>query len=539
MKIIFSFLCLVPGVLAGDNPFRPSVIAECRDGTRVQIEPRAAGLKLAAEYAVIDLDFALLDRVVISSNALVRAALTNGDRLRGELRDEFIEARTIAGEVKLPVARMAAIEMFRPERIDSDLEKSMVLYFPFDEDTGLVQVNAGREKTIAASHYTVWNTEGVVKGSMYFRGSDAWMRITNSPAINSPVFSFCFWTKSEKMAPDSFTSPYGLLGKHRTGANNQTFAAICNGDGTIWFQISGDKIEHWREKIIVLSEPIEQKWGFVSLVHDGTHAYMYVNGGLAGRCDVSGYRGNAYDLLVGAMQFDGSRPQHGWHGWLDEFRMFDTALTAGQVEALYRHDLWRARKIDSGGDYPSVPSNAVPLKVGLDLADGSLLNGDLLTERLDLDNTPAGAIEVPLEYLASIQWDGTNGAAYVALRNGDVWRGELRQAELDLATSVGDLTVPAGLARALRVAGIDNFPDLPARSAAPDPEIAADDGEIANLVALLISDEPDVREDAARRLVEIGAPALPALRAALEDATTGRRWWIEAVIQQIENYTCG
>jgi hypothetical protein len=57
--------------------------------------------------------------------------------------------------------------------------------------------------------------------------------------------------------------------------------------------------------------------------------------------------------------------------------------------------------------------------------------------------------------------------------------------------------------------------------------------EIAKLILLLRSHDLKEREEAARTLVSIGAPAIPALLAQKQMADSSQTWWIQAVLEEI------
>jgi hypothetical protein len=60
------------------------------------------------------------------------------------------------------------------------------------------------------------------------------------------------------------------------------------------------------------------------------------------------------------------------------------------------------------------------------------------------------------------------------------------------------------------------------------------DAEAAAMVSLLSSSDSRQREEAARTLVSIGPPAVPALNARKEHATADQLWWIRAILDEIE-----
>ena len=74
-------------------------------------------------------------------------------------------------------------------------------------------------------------------------------------------------------------------------------------------------------------------WHHVAGVYDGRKMYLYVDGHLEGSTDVSGeIPANRYPVLVGE---NAERPGRGWNGLIDDVQLYNHALTAERIVALY------------------------------------------------------------------------------------------------------------------------------------------------------------------------------------------------------------
>ena len=79
------------------------------------------------------------------------------------------------------------------------------------------------------------------------------------------------------------------------------------------------------------------QWGLLSLTYDGATFRLYVNGAMAGEAAVRDFRGNVHDLLIGAGEWSdpSGAPQRSWLGEIDDFRLYNRALTEAEVKQLY------------------------------------------------------------------------------------------------------------------------------------------------------------------------------------------------------------
>ena len=104
-----------------------------------------------------------------------------------------------------------------------------------------------------------------------------------------------------------------------------------------------------------------------------------------------------------------------------------------------------------------------PLSVVIDLRDGSRIVGRPLLKRLTLGSS-YGAIEFPLEQVASISFPDSTRGVRIEFRNGDVLRGDLRLDSLPVQFAAGRMDLP--VSTILRVA-----------------TVSADDNLVAGLIA--------------------------------------------------------
>ncbi len=209
----------------------------------------------------------------------------------------------------------------------------LVLHYNFDQAPGAyVQDLSGM------------NNSGLVVGAAQsadshsgfayeFNGSSDYIRVRNSPSLMSTQFTAVAWAKSRE---PMVSIERGILGKHREH-DNITYYWIYQLSGTNILRgtMVGSSFGAFRNTE-ANSGPFVNQWGTVALTYDGAVMRLYVNCVLVDEEAVAGFRGNTYDLLVGAGEFanSGASPQRWWNGWIDDVRIYNRALSADEISLL-------------------------------------------------------------------------------------------------------------------------------------------------------------------------------------------------------------
>lgn len=212
----------------------------------------------------------------------------------------------------------------------------LILYYPFDEDEGSVVVDqsgCGNSGTVYGATFTPSGRQG---GALYFDGLSNFIRVVDNDMLDCPQFTLSAWVKAPEVSVPCLNDVRGIVGKHRCG-DNISFNWLYTERGELKNMMVGSS---WGclQYVTNSAAPISNQWGLVTITYDGTVVNMYVNGVLVDQELVTGYQGNGYDLLIGAGEWtypSGASPQYWWYGWIDEFRMYNYALSASQVLSLY------------------------------------------------------------------------------------------------------------------------------------------------------------------------------------------------------------
>jgi hypothetical protein len=144
----------------------------------------------------------------------------------------------------------------------------------------------------------------------------------------------------------------GLFGKHQSSYEDSSYLAFADPLG-FHGQLNG------YARVDTPLQPLLNTGTMVTLTYDGAIMRFYVDDTLRGERFAPGYIGNSLDLLIGAgeygfaYEFGGGMPGLWWHGYIDEFRVYDRALTD--------HEIAQIRTSQGGGvDFSETESGTCP-----------------------------------------------------------------------------------------------------------------------------------------------------------------------------------
>ncbi len=201
------------------------------------------------------------------------------------------------------------------------------LYFNFNEGGGIYAIDASGNGNAGTLHGVSRAESGVCGRSVLFNGSDNYIEIPFS-SRNHPTegITVSGWFFTNSFEPQVLISTYED-GGYRLGFDD--------GQDLWWSLYLGDTGE---VSIPIQHESISlNEWHHIAGTYDGKTMKMYLDGTLRNQMNVTGaiqYQYNNY-VLLGAdagvyNQTDRNCPLY-FRGRLDEIRIYDAALTYGQV----------------------------------------------------------------------------------------------------------------------------------------------------------------------------------------------------------------
>jgi len=209
-----------------------------------------------------------------------------------------------------------------------------IAHWKLDEGTGTTAYDSANSYNGTIRGTPVWSTEGKIDSCLDFSGSNGYVNFgsMSTADFSTSNFTFSFWFKTE--------------GTHNTGQTNNSGVFLSKYDanrGRQWYicQTASGNIEFvtYHSNTILGGDSLtstdsygNNKWVYCTAVRDGTTKYLYVNGVLntSGSCPsiVSGISTSVY---MGVLQ-DG---RYYFNGKLDDVRVYDCALSADQIAAIY------------------------------------------------------------------------------------------------------------------------------------------------------------------------------------------------------------
>tara|TARA_R110000822_G_scaffold232104_2_gene363908 strand:+ start:25 stop:669 length:645 start_codon:yes stop_codon:yes gene_type:complete len=160
--------------------------------------------------------------------------------------------------------------------------------------------------------------------SMEFDGDD---KINCGSATSYDNFTLSVWVNKDSLAPDYA----GIFGTRNTPTSPIIFPHLLSLDTGGYIRLIADGAI----KVLSNSALANNTWYHVVGVGDGTNLKLYIDGILQN--DVKNYTtplpSATNDLMIGAQW--NTDTQYPWVGKIDEAAIFDTALTAQEVQSIY------------------------------------------------------------------------------------------------------------------------------------------------------------------------------------------------------------
>jgi prepilin-type N-terminal cleavage/methylation domain-containing protein len=206
----------------------------------------------------------------------------------------------------------------------------------FDEGSGATAIDSsgyGNDGTIYGASYTT-DTPSGYGYALEFNGTSDYVNVGGSNILKPKnEITIGIWTKLVSL--DDLWSPFLLGGD---GVDASYWADIgyilWKTSDELDFALVDGNGQTQRLRGVYLSE-YENKWVYLTAVYDGEKQYIYVNGDIKNNREYTGginyQRTNNFRVQVGGKNYS-----YNWYdGLIDDVRIYETALTFVQVEALY------------------------------------------------------------------------------------------------------------------------------------------------------------------------------------------------------------
>ena len=208
----------------------------------------------------------------------------------------------------------------------------IVSNWAFDEDTGSTAYDSagGNNGNIVGATWT----NGKIGKALSFNGSDNYVSVANNSSLaftQTSGFTIAYWAKPAGTLGD-------ILGNLNSSTHYNAFGYETQWDiyGRFFFSVESSQ-KSYSTIVTPNGSAPAGSWYFVAAVYDNRDMKIYLNGLLAG----SGtFTGNAYNggpdegVTIGARSYD-STIEATYSGIIDEVRIYNNALSAGDIQNLY------------------------------------------------------------------------------------------------------------------------------------------------------------------------------------------------------------
>ncbi len=221
-----------------------------------------------------------------------------------------------------------------------NINSGLVAYYPFNGNAGDSSGNgnhpAFNNATLTADRF------GNVNKAYKFNGTSSYMQVPNKTTLNpNNTISICSWVKVDGFYQGPCHGNW-ILGKGFQGANNYdlefTDGPYTNGQNcsitladTLHQQFSA-----WGYSVKPTDPYVQKnKWYYLTYTYDGAIAKLYINGSLISSNSSPGLSfNNTSDLFIGRYP-TGAAALYWLNGVLDDIRIYNRAINASEVAALY------------------------------------------------------------------------------------------------------------------------------------------------------------------------------------------------------------
>ena len=225
----------------------------------------------------------------------------------------------------------------------------LVGHWTFDEGSGTTAGDSAGSNTGTLTNGPTWNTVDykVGTGALSFDGVNDWVNLGQSiTAFDFSTTTGPYGVNGNRFTISAWVYPSGgsaiqvvhLRGRAEDSSAGYVIYALYKSSATVWSARISDGTN-----LITLSSAsgqlVQNTWQFLTLVWDGTTLRLYKNGvsiGSGTNALFNGIWNHTLDshrsTVIGAQKNDN---RSYWSGKIDDFRAYNRALSAGEIQQLY------------------------------------------------------------------------------------------------------------------------------------------------------------------------------------------------------------
>jgi uncharacterized repeat protein (TIGR02543 family) len=238
------------------------------------------------------------------------------------------------------------------------LDHGLQLYYPFTAGGDGAQDASGNGHH-GALHGTAWLNEGHQPGCRQF-GTGSYIDAGNSVNFAAwEQYSISIWIKRDTSVGD--TTGYGDKAICKTDWYSDQHLRMIR-DGSLHFIVltGGGPYPMARYGVSCADDFRDNVWHHIAVIRNGAHAEMWVDGRV--RCtteDAFTVTSNTMPIYLGYSPSGDWYQRRYWPGALDEFRIYNRALSANEVQLLYHFGETYTATFDAGAGTVTPTSKVV------------------------------------------------------------------------------------------------------------------------------------------------------------------------------------
>lgn len=313
---------------AAESPAQTAVVIELRDGSRLVGRLASDTLEFESEVlGLLRLPWARVDEVRREGEPPRLVMLTrSGDRSTGELAAKDLRLTTSFGEVSLPRGELLSL---RPQRL---LDSAGLRHYWTGDRDAKDSVGRGHGEIFPAVKFQ----PGRKGGAFTFNGQGEGVRFDEGVArFGGEDFTLAFWFRAPKPQLIQY-----VMSKRTACQPVPMWEVRCEPGGQASFVIDGFHPDFKQGHIVSKSVAADDTWHHVVITRSGRRVAIHLDGvcDVEKDTDVVVNVNNDAPLRLGTGVCAGQGGSTHFTGQLDEIRVFNRALKAEEVEALFRAD---------------------------------------------------------------------------------------------------------------------------------------------------------------------------------------------------------
>ena len=223
--------------------------------------------------------------------------------------------------------------------IVTGFDPNFIAWWKFDEVAGTTAYDSAGNHTGQLVNGPVWTT-GQIDGGLSFDGVNDYVNVLDDASLRftqNSSFTICAWVEPTPLSDGE------IVCKMRKSAQYNVFGYEVQYDGTNKrFTISAESSRSCYVSYSTANNSVQPgNWYHVAAVYDNKAMKIYLNGQLGGSGTFTCNAGNTSpdkDMAIGARSYDSAMNSY-FNGTMDDIRIYNLALSAEEIEQLYREGL--------------------------------------------------------------------------------------------------------------------------------------------------------------------------------------------------------